>query len=63
MKNFVDAFDNLLTREQIKSLVYKLENDKLLVKSGGGRSIKYELFDGVDTEKSIIEQFMSKLPD
>ena len=28
MKNFVDAFGSLLTREQIKSLICRLEKDK-----------------------------------
>lgn len=29
MKNFVDAFGSLLIREQIKSLIYRLEKGKV----------------------------------
>lgn len=47
MKNFVDAFGSLLTREQIKSLIYRLEKDKLIERKGGGRSIRYNLNNGM----------------
>jgi ATP-dependent DNA helicase RecG len=61
MKNFVEAFDNLLTREQIKTLIYKLEDEKLVEKTGGGRSIKYVLNKTIHLESNIFEQFTKKL--
>ena len=50
MKNFVDAFDNLLTREQVKTLIYKLEEEGLVIKKGGGRSVKYNLEKNIKKE-------------
>jgi hypothetical protein len=61
MKNFVEAFENLLTREQIKSLIYKLEGEKLVEKTGGGRSIKYILNKTLHLESNIFEQFTEEL--
>jgi len=61
MKDFVDAFDKLLTREQVKTLIYKLENDKLIEKRGGGRSIKYALNQIIHLESNIFSQFAEKL--
>jgi ATP-dependent DNA helicase RecG len=61
MKDFVSAFEDLLTREQIKTLIYKLENEKLLEKAGGGRSVKYVLNKTIHLESNIFEQFTSKL--
>ena len=61
MKDFVDAFNNQLTREQVKTLIYKLENERLIEKSGGGRSIKYTLNRIIHLESSIFEQFTTKL--
>jgi DNA-binding transcriptional regulator PaaX len=57
MKNFVDAFDNLLTREQIKSLIYRLENDGLIVTVGVGRWTVYKLSDKIDNRQNILKQF------
>ncbi|GHT39135.1 hypothetical protein FACS189437_01650 [Bacteroidia bacterium] len=57
MKDFVDAFGNLLTREQIKSLVYKLENDGLIVTEGIGRWTIYKLADKIDNKQNILKQF------
>jgi ATP-dependent DNA helicase RecG len=61
MKDFVDAFGNQLTREQIKTLIYKLENEKLIEKRGGGRSIKYILNRMIHLESNIFEQFTTNL--
>jgi predicted HTH transcriptional regulator len=61
MRNFVEAFDHLLTREQIKYLVSKLEDDKLIEKSGGGRSIKYSLHKNNAEEKSVFKYFITTL--
>jgi len=61
MKEFVDAFDSLLTREQVKTLIYKLEDDSLIEKRGGGRSIKYSLSKTVLPEGNIYFQFSQKI--
>jgi len=61
MKDFVEAFDDLLTREQIKTLIYKLEEDELIEKKGGGRSIKYSLTNNFNREHNIFEQFIEFL--
>jgi hypothetical protein len=57
MKIFVDAFDNLLTREQIKSLIYRLEDDGLIVTDGVGRWTVYKLSDKIDDRQNILKQF------
>ena len=61
MKDFVDAFDNQLSRGQIKYLVLKLENDRLIEKKGGGRSIKYNLNSKIDERKDIAQQFIESI--
>jgi ATP-dependent DNA helicase RecG len=63
MKIFVDAFGNLLTREQVRYLISKLEEDKLLEREGGGRSIKYRLNSGFIKEGNLFRQFLEKLSD
>ena len=57
MKDFVDAFDNLLTREQIRYLISKMEEDTLISKSGSGRWTKYYVNSRINTEHNIFEQF------
>ena len=57
MKEFVNAFDNLLTREQIKTLIYKLENEGLIITSGKGRWTIYKLSEKIDDRQSIFKQF------
>lgn len=61
MKDFVEAFDKLLTREQIRYLISKLEDDKLIERKGGGRSIKYSLSEGNTKVKGIFGHFMAEL--
>ena len=61
MKDFVEAFDNVLSREQIKSLIYKLEEELLMGKKGGGRSIKYSLINNFNSEHNVFEQFVKFL--
>ena len=61
MKNFVDAFSNLLTREQIRYLVSKLEDDKLIERKGGGRSIRYNLNNGIKIDRNILEQLAERI--
>jgi ATP-dependent DNA helicase RecG len=57
MKTFVDAFSKHLTREQIKSLIYKLESDGLISTSGTRRWTIYQLSDKIDSTQNLIEQF------
>ena len=57
MKNFVDAFEKLLTREQIKTLIYKLEEDGIIIKDGLGRWTIYKLSKGINDGQNILEQF------
>jgi ATP-dependent DNA helicase RecG len=61
MKNFVDAFDNQLTREQIRYLISKMEEEKLIERNGGGRSIKYSLSNRKTEKKGILEYFITEL--
>ncbi|GHT08064.1 hypothetical protein AGMMS49525_17260 [Bacteroidia bacterium] len=57
MKDFVDAFENLLTRGQIKYLILKLEEDGLIVKEGLGRWAVYKLSEKIDIRQNILQQF------
>jgi ATP-dependent DNA helicase RecG len=61
MKDFVDAFNNQLSRGQIKYLILKLEEEKLIIKSGLGRWTQYCLDKSIDEEKNIAAQFIEKL--
>ena len=61
MKIFVDAFGKLLSRGQIKYLIIKLENDKLIEHTGTGRNTLYCLNKGIDTKQDIIVQFVEHL--
>jgi ATP-dependent DNA helicase RecG len=61
MKNFVLAFDNLLTREQIKRLIYKLEKDGLITVEGRGRWTIYKLSKKIDDTRNILTQFQSHI--
>jgi len=61
IKDFVVAFNKLLTREQIKSLIYKLEKEAIIEKKGDGRSVKYVLEKKINKEQNIFMQFLEKL--
>ena len=61
MQNFVAAFENQLTRGQIRYLIWKLEQDKLIEKKGGGRSITYHLSGKINKEESIAKQFIEAI--
>ena len=61
IKDFVDAFDNQLSREQIRYLISKLEGNQLIERLGGGRSIKYRLNNNKHIEKTVLEYFNEKL--
>ena len=57
MKDFVDAFNNKLSRGQIKYLILKLEEDGLIVKDGLGRWSIYKLSEKIDNKQNILTQF------
>jgi len=57
MKGFVEVFENQLSREQVRYLISKLEENQLVERVGGGRSIKYRLNSNKSIEKSVFEQF------
>jgi ATP-dependent DNA helicase RecG len=61
MSNFVDAFDNNLSRMQIKYLISKLEEEQLITKSGLGRHTRYNVDLSIDTNRNILEQFIERL--
>ncbi|MDR1724408.1 MAG: hypothetical protein LBR84_10785 [Tannerella sp.] len=61
MKIFVDAFGNLLTREQIRYLISKMESDSLITKSGSGRWTNYYVDNKIDSNRNILEQFTELL--
>jgi ATP-dependent DNA helicase RecG len=61
MKNFVDAFDNQLTREQIRYLISKMEEDNLISKSGNGRWTIYYVSNQINAVQNIFEQFSNIL--
>ena len=57
MQEFVDAFDSLLTREQIRYLISKMENDFLISKEGSGRWTRYSVNQRIDVNQNIFAQF------
>ena len=61
MRNFVEAFENQLTRGQIKYIISKLENEMLIKKMGGGRSIKYQINKKVEENKNITQVFIESI--
>lgn len=64
MKDFVNAFDNLLTREQVKTLIYKLENENLLIKIKAQKYTRYILnVEDIDSRQNIYRQLIEKLSD
>jgi ATP-dependent DNA helicase RecG len=64
MKEFVDAFDGLLTREQIKTLIYKLEDENLLKKMKAQKYTRYILnIEVVDIQQNVYGQLIEKLSD
>ena len=61
MKDFVDAFEKLLTREQIRYLISKMEEDNLISKNGIGRWTKYSVNQIIDVSQNIFVQFAKLL--
>ena len=57
MKDFVAAFENQLSRGQIKYLVLKLESEGLIIKKGSGRWSIYRLSEKTSFDKSVFKQF------
>jgi hypothetical protein len=57
MKDFVNAFGDLLTREQIKRLIYKMERDELIIADKLGRWTIYQLSKKIDNSRNILTQF------
>jgi ATP-dependent DNA helicase RecG len=57
MKDFVDAFGDLLTREQIKRLIYKMDSDELIIADKLGRWTIYKLSAKIDNSRNILTQF------
>ena len=61
MKEFVDAFGNQLSRGQIKYLILKLEEEKLIERLGFGRTTLYKLNRKINIEQNITSQFIEFL--
>ncbi|MDR1895798.1 MAG: putative DNA binding domain-containing protein [Prevotellaceae bacterium] len=61
MSDFVGAFGNNLSRMQIKYFISKLEEERLIIKSGLGRHTQYSLDVTIDANNNILEQFTDRL--
>jgi ATP-dependent DNA helicase RecG len=62
MKDFVKAFKELLTREQVKTLIYKLEGDRLLLKIKAQKYTRYTLNqEKIDIQQNIQRQIIENL--
>jgi ATP-dependent DNA helicase RecG len=61
MSDFVEVFDNLLSREQIKYLVSKLEKEQIVQKEGVGRHTLYCLHKSINLQGNIFIQFINRL--
>ncbi|GHU63643.1 hypothetical protein FACS1894123_06810 [Bacteroidia bacterium] len=57
MKDFVDAFNSQLTREQTKRLIYRMEHDELVIADKLGRWTIYQLSKKIDNSRNILTQF------
>jgi hypothetical protein len=61
MSNFVKAFENLLSREQTKYLISKLEKEQIVQKEGIGRHTLYNLHKSINYQENIFIQFVNRL--
>jgi ATP-dependent DNA helicase RecG len=61
MSDFVNAFGKNLSRMQIKYLISKLEEERLIIKSGLGRHTRYNVDVNIDTKNNILKQFIDIL--
>jgi ATP-dependent DNA helicase RecG len=64
MKDFVDALNEILTREQTKILIYKLEREGLLTKIKAQKYTRYMLNNAkTDIQQDIYRQIIKQLSD
>ena len=64
MKDFVEAFNNQLSREQVRHLITKLEAEKILIVIKAQKYTRYILNNEfVNVNSNIYEQFVKKLSD
>ncbi|GHT44294.1 hypothetical protein AGMMS49965_19670 [Bacteroidia bacterium] len=62
MKDFVSAFENQLSRMQVKYLIAKLEGEQLLVKTKAQKYTKYTLNGNIiNIKSSVYAQFIEEL--
>ncbi|GHV26960.1 hypothetical protein FACS1894176_08360 [Bacteroidia bacterium] len=61
MSDFVEAFEELLSREQVKYLISKLEKAQLVQKEGVGRYTLYSLHKSINPQENIFIQFVNRL--
>ncbi|MDR2474064.1 MAG: hypothetical protein LBD53_11025 [Tannerella sp.] len=61
MKDFVEVFHNQLSRAQVKFLILKLENDKLLTKIKAQKYTHYILNEKINMQRNVYEQFVENL--
>lgn len=56
MKDFVMLFDGQLTRKQVRLMIMKLVEDKMLISNGISSGTHYTLSDGYNSSKKIIKK-------
>ena len=62
MKDFVEAFDNQLSREQVRHLITKLEAEKLLIAIKAQKYTRYVLnHEVINSDENIYNQFVKRL--
>jgi ATP-dependent DNA helicase RecG len=61
MSNFVDAFNNILSRDQVRYFISKLETEQLIQKDGVGRNTLYKLHKSINPQENIFIQFVNRL--
>jgi len=61
MGDFVNLFIDKLNRGQVKYMIDKVVEDKVLNSEGSGRGTKYFLADTIDKEKEIFKQVINQL--
>ena len=62
MKDFVEAFDNQLSREQVRHLITKLETEKLLIVIKAQKYTRYVLnHEIINSNENIYNQFVKRL--
>jgi predicted transcriptional regulator len=62
MRDFVKAFHNQLSKEQVRHLIAKLEEEKLLSIIKAPKYTRYTLnYDTIELNDNIYSQFLKKL--